>query len=738
MAREQIIIDVELNADDVANGLGEVAKRTSELKKENADLKKQMKAGTGDWSENAKKLKENELQLKTLKAAEKDLTGQLAATTQTNRTYSDSIDGVRAMTADLQRQYQSLTKAERESAGGKEMFNKLVELKQEVKDNAQTMGDFQDSVGNYPKIFDLSGTSIGKFQTMLQGFGGTAQTVGGVASKAFTGMKAQAISLGKAFLTPPIGIIVIVLGAIMFAIQKLSAAFKKNDDASTSLGVAFAQFKPIAEGIAWVFDKIAVVVANLILGFAKMATAVLNLIPAYKKAAQAAEELVIAEDNLEETERKYTVKSAERNKEIARLKKEAVNTQKYTDKQIEDMLKKADGLALKNFEDDKKRKAETLRIIIAKAKQEKDTSDETANAIAQARAAMYQAEEAYYSETMRLSSKANAAAQRIEADRIAKEKEQAAAAEQRRKDRQARLEQELAERREIVKQEIKDFDDAQKAKVKAYADAMAAIEALKTEIVEDLGDDDFGDVKKYLSDLEEAKKVIAETNAIDSLAYQQGILDAEYEQAIENAKKIGISTTAIDAAYAEQKKQISEAETAAKLDMASDFAGNLSTIFGESTKLGKAAAAAQIAIDTYKGALAAYASMASVPIVGQALGIVAAAAVGVKGAKAIKDVYSVKETFPKPRFAGGGIVGGSSISGDMINARVNSGEMILNLPQQKRLFDMIATTGNSSQGGIDYELLAKTMSKLPPPVVVYKEFSDFGDKIVTFDEQIKI
>ena len=36
----------------------------------------------------------------------------------------------------------------------------------------------------------------------------------------------------------------------------------------------------------------------------------------------------------------------------------------------------------------------------------------------------------------------------------------------------------------------------------------------------------FGDVKKYLADLEEAKKVIAETNAIDSLAYQQGILDA--------------------------------------------------------------------------------------------------------------------------------------------------------------------------------------------------------------------
>lgn len=40
-------------------------------------------------------------------------------------------------------------------------------------------------------------------------------------------------------------------------------------------------------------------------------------------------------------------------------------------------------------------------------------------------------------------------------------------------------------------------------------------------------------------------------------------------------------------------------------------------------------------------------------------------------------------------FAGGGIVGGSSPSGDRLMARVNSGEMILNLTQQARLFKML-------------------------------------------------
>lgn len=47
-----------------------------------------------------------------------------------------------------------------------------------------------------------------------------------------------------------------------------------------------------------------------------------------------------------------------------------------------------------------------------------------------------------------------------------------------------------------------------------------------------------------------------------------------------------------------------------------------------------------------------------------------------------------------PKFADGGIIGGSSFFGDKMIARVNSGEMILNQSQQGRLFQMI-NSGNS-------------------------------------------
>lgn len=49
-----------------------------------------------------------------------------------------------------------------------------------------------------------------------------------------------------------------------------------------------------------------------------------------------------------------------------------------------------------------------------------------------------------------------------------------------------------------------------------------------------------------------------------------------------------------------------------------------------------------------------------------------------------------------PAFATGGIVGGTSYTGDRIDARVNSGEMIMNMGQQKALWDFI--NGGSRQG----------------------------------------
>lgn len=808
---EKVILDIELKEDDIATRLGAIAEETNRLKTQNSELRKQMKSGEVDWKTGAKAIQENELQLKSLKAAEKDASGQLAILTAYNRTYSDSNAGVRAQVLELERQINSLSKAEKNSAGGKALINKQNELKASVKESAEELGNFQDSVGNYPQVFDLSGTAIGKMKTMLEGLGGTSTSVGGMASNAFAGMKAQAISLGKAFLTLPIGAIVIVLGAIMLAVQKLSAAFKKNDEAGTKLEQAFAQFKPIAEAISWIFDKLAVVIANLILGFSRMATAVLNLIPAYKKSAKAAEELVLAQDRLEDKENEYTVNSAKRNREIARLKKELTQTEKYSAEEREKIAKQIDNLELENLNENRKILAAKYNNLVKYYKQEKDTSDAAKKAKADAYAAFINADTQYFEATTRVGSRLNSARKEQRAEDEANAKEANEKAEQRRKEADEREKQRLADEAEAKRKtaedsiktldyelnlwklkrkeanaKIKEDDDTavinrlteldkeftvstEKLRIslenklitqEEYNSQLVLLEQEKnTEIAiieaeadakrreeqkardEKAAAERLAAVEKYEDDIQKAKESIASQNEILELERQQSLLDAEYQAAVENALKTGASTALIDEEYALKRQEIFNKTTQANLSNASDFAGNLATIFGESTKLGKAAAAAQVAIDTYKGALAAYSAAASIPIVGQALGIAAAAAVTVKGTKAIKDIYAVKDSFSAKRFARGlemGAVPGNPATGDSVRALLTPGERVMNKQQQENLFRLIASGNFAGTGGIDYELLAKAMAKQPAPVIGMKEFLSFQEKIATFDEQIKI
>lgn len=72
-----------------------------------------------------------------------------------------------------------------------------------------------------------------------------------------------------------------------------------------------------------------------------------------------------------------------------------------------------------------------------------------------------------------------------------------------------------------------------------------------------------------------------------------------------------------------------------------------------------------------------------------------------------------------PQFAEGGIIGGSSYFGDRLLARVNSGEMILNQKQQRRLYDLTTSDGGATvslgvsriQGSDLYLALSNYMKK---------------------------
>jgi len=126
------------------------------------------------------------------------------------------------------------------------------------------------------------------------------------------------------------------------------------------------------------------------------------------------------------------------------------------------------------------------------------------------------------------------------------------------------------------------------------------------------------------------------------------------ELAITGEKDVNAKLKAIQKKKADDDTEVEKLTTEAKLNLASNALGDLSSILGEESKAGKAAAIAQTTIETYKGATAAYASLAGIPIIGPALGGVAAAAAVAAGLANIKAIQATGDPVAAPSIPSGG------------------------------------------------------------------------------------
>ena len=396
---EQIIIDFETNAASTVSDMAKVKGQIDELKKAQKELQ-DIKKQNGSLTEaEAEQYEQLGLQIKTLGNTYRQLqtegVGAMTALKDSGEAYSDSIAGMRAQLSDLLKIYDNLSEADRQSSKGLELQSNINDLTSQLKTLEEETGRFQRNVGNYPEVVKAIIPGINDLNGLLGTLGLQMEDLEGGAKKGFNSL---ASSVGKSFSqigniikNNPIGAL---LTAIVLVVNKLVDAFKKNDDAMTALQKAFTAFEPIIEGVNFLFDKLAEGVAWLVGGMADLVKAVGSLIPAYEESQKAAEGLVQAQDDLEEAEREYTVNSARRNKEIARLRDEAAENPDVT-KRME-ALKEAQRLEEENLKEELKIAQERVRIREEQAKQEKDTSDETKNEIAKMRADMLKAEQTYY------------------------------------------------------------------------------------------------------------------------------------------------------------------------------------------------------------------------------------------------------------------------------------------------------------------------------------------------------
>jgi len=208
-----------------------------------------------------------------------------------------------------------------------------------------------------------------------------------------------------------------------------------------------------------------------------------------------------------------------------------------------------------------------------------------------------------------------------------------AAADKAKADREKMTADELAAAEKLAadKKAIKDKEDAeaQARTDKAIADA---------QIVKDLLQQADLDLIQSAYDRAQAELEIQRQADIEKITQAGATADeiARINQRYDNKSK------KLEQENSDFKEALNEQDVDNALAAGSQVLGGIISIVGEGSAVGKAAALAQTAIDTYGSATAAYKSVVGIPVVGPALAPVAAGVAVAAGLMSIKKIVSTK------------------------------------------------------------------------------------------------
>ena len=682
--KDEILLYIDVDTDKASKELADVTAQLAKLKEEQKKNRAEMEAGGEAAAKAAEEYAANAKTIRELTAEQKALTGQLQTTTKETDNLGDSFKEMDARCRELETQYKSLTKAQRESAEGQALKQAIIDQKKALKDFDAELGNHQRNVGNYAEAIEEAAKNGGVF--------------GGAMNRLIGPIKGVTMGFKTLSATPAIAI----FGLLAQLLVTLGDKFKSSGAAMEKLTGVFGAFSGIGVVVQKLIDKIAE-------GFGWLAEKIYNLADRFGLlSAEMKESKRIAEEDLAIEQKRIEMirTEADAQKEIAELRNKIAQKDKYTAEERMNMLQRAITLE-KQIAADRKELAQREYDQIKAKNAQSDSSQEELRKEAEAYAKLQQAETDYLNTTIKLQSQSAALAMEIKNEIIARTEEQRKLNEQIEEFLRLSLEQSVA--------------------MQAQLDSMQDARDQLAELAED-------EAEAYVQPLTEMQMKIAELmqQGYDFATAQKIVALRVKGDWMSAVGSIGgsfaamfNSVSSLMSGFGEQNK---EAAIAAK---AFGMAGVLA---GEAQAIANSVAATTKAIEGAMNAAAATgiaAPFTAPAFIAEMVGIVSGAV-----AATISNIAQAKQILSQDvgGFATGGIVGGNSYTGDKMIAHVNSGEMWINPESQKRLFDALSGGNGSEQLGINYEMLAATISAQPAPVVVLKELRDANDKVATYNE----
>lgn len=722
MAEQVTLLDLSFDTSEALDGLDALIAKSLELAETKKSLQSALKDEKKQLDEAGKAFKSGSISQDEYKKAvsdstkvQVDLTKQLLDTNKSIadnnsaikvnatllKSQEDSVDALRARLAKNTKELNAMSASTRNNTDeGKALVAETKEISDKLKEMEKAVGDNRRNVGNYAE-------SIQEAMSSTQGLSGATAAMATSLSGGVNILK----TFNATLKANPILAIVSVILVLISTVEKL---MKRNSEMAANLKAAFAPFETIFSRI---LDGITNMLSGVTKAFEWVSEKVVNLLSSIgliteetAKAANTAKALTKQELAIYEAETNNLVTLSAMRREL-----EAQRTI------VGDQLKTAEernAAAQKAIAISKQMEKAEIGVLQQKYNQIKAqnelsyTSKEDRRAEMQALADLQARQADYISQRKELENQASGIVKtQIAANAAAfkanEEKKAAAAI-------KAAQEAEKA-KRELQEQTIKQFEEARtklelslqekeigndsiKLKLeneKAYVEESLKLERYRLEQglisqqefanreqafqlgvlqLEQQMREEQDRAEKERKALDEANlRELKMANIANEYELRQATLDAQYQQEIAAAEKIGADTALIQSKYEKAKEDNTRARVNAELTMTAGLAGQMSSLLGEESAIGKAFGVVQATINTYIGATKALAQ-------GGILGIAQAAVVIAFGMKQVATIAKQKDPDTKintsvKKYAKGGQIYGRSHAQGGVTFRGDNGQV---------------------------------------------------------------
>lgn len=361
------ILEIKVDANSAIKTMADLSKSYQDLKNHEKELQKEIKDLSDNEEANAKVLQQKREELIATKEQEKQYSGQISELSRVvqnqlklDKEQVGSLKSLRAELSNATKEYDSLSRAEREGAKGKELQKHINEVTDELKKAEEETQRYQRNVGNY--------------KSALQDAGGALKEAG-----------VQSNTFDKSLKMLNANPIILFLTAIVAVVKAVISAFKGNEEATMALKEALAPLNPIIDAVKRGFEAFAGIIVKVVKGavegLTKAITWLMEKLQAIgnwfgadwhfadnfksgQEAAQAAAvALAEAENKLIKDKRAWVTESAKMDKEIAELREKASNKEKYTSEERLKYLDKAIALETAKAAKEKQLAEESLRVL---------------------------------------------------------------------------------------------------------------------------------------------------------------------------------------------------------------------------------------------------------------------------------------------------------------------------------------------------------------------------------------